>query len=96
MGSETGVVSMTPEVLAYYDVPDNAKAMCDLLMRTYPGWTVRRSADRVWHARHESWPAERPDLVNHVAGLLNEAIYRWPETLSRIEQGGGCESAPDS
>ncbi|MFI6595035.1 hypothetical protein ACIBHX_02235 [Nonomuraea sp. NPDC050536] len=68
---------MTPEeVSAYYDEPDNTAAMCDLLMRTYPGWEVWRQTDtRIWTARSKSWPEDRPALTYVNAGLLNEAIH---------------------
>ncbi|MFC4005811.1 hypothetical protein ACFOY2_01155 [Nonomuraea purpurea] len=69
------------EVRAYYDIPENAKAMCDLLMRTHSGWTVWRvrldrtpCTEPVWCARHETWPANCPSLVDETAGMLNFAI----------------------
>jgi hypothetical protein len=73
---------MTPEeVAAYYDIPENARSMCDLLMRAHPGWTVRRlGCDQtftpvpVWVARHDTWPASEPSLVYTNAGLLNHAM----------------------
>lgn len=69
------------EIRAYYDIPENAQAMCRALMAAHPGWTVRRlGPDQtftpvpVWVARHETWPASEPSLVYASAGLLNQAM----------------------
>jgi hypothetical protein len=66
------------ETRAYYDDPENAQAMCDMLMKAHPGWRVRRlSPDRtflsvpVWVARREDWPAHQPSRSNENAGMLN-------------------------
>lgn len=79
---------MTPEELgafydAYYDDPVNVQAMCDLLMHAHPGWTVRRLGPErtfrsvpVWVARHKSWPASHPPLIETGAGLLNRAMFK--------------------
>ncbi|MET8866561.1 hypothetical protein ABZW11_26785 [Nonomuraea sp. NPDC004580] len=71
---------MTPEeTVAYYDQPANAQAMCDLLERVFPGWTVWRT-ERMWHARYEGW---LPHTAVHEAnaGLL---------TLTMRLGGGVC------
>ncbi|MEU6712365.1 hypothetical protein ABZ897_12875 [Nonomuraea sp. NPDC046802] len=69
------------EVRAYYDISENTQAMCDLLMRTHPGWIVQRlSTNRtlrsvpVWCARRASSPATQQALINENAGLLNMAM----------------------
>lgn len=71
---------MTPaEVVAYYDQHDNAAAMCNLLMRMFPGWTVWR-ADQMWHARYKGW-LEHTAVHEANAGLL---------TLTMRLGGGIC------
>jgi hypothetical protein len=72
---------MTPEeVHSYYDIPENARAMCSLLMRAHPGWTVwRQSANGMchiplWCARRTSWPDHKPPFISGNAGLLNTAM----------------------
>lgn len=69
------------EVRAYWDIPEHAHYMCDVLMRAHPGWTVRQlPPDRtfrtvtVWVARREDWPASEPPLFDANAGLLNVAM----------------------
>ena len=69
------------EVRAYWDVPEHARYMRDLLMRAHPGWTVRRlrpgrtfRSVPVWCARRASWAAGEPPLMSESAGLLNVAM----------------------
>jgi hypothetical protein len=69
------------EARAYYDIPEHAAAMCDLLMRAHQGWTVQRLGPGrtlhpvpVWCARHEAWPASHQPLIDENAGLLNLAM----------------------
>ncbi|TMR90369.1 hypothetical protein [Nonomuraea basaltis] len=69
-------------VIAYYDDPVNAQAMCTLLMGAHPGWTVWRLGTKhtfrsvpLWFARRDEWPASQPPLSNENAGLLNLAMY---------------------
>lgn len=74
---------MTSEELrAYYDIPENAQAMCRMLMAAHPGWTVWRLGAHctlrgvpVWCARRESWPVNCRPLVNENAGTVNEAMF---------------------
>jgi hypothetical protein len=69
------------ETRGYYDIPEHAAAMCGLLERAHPGWTVRRlDLDRAdpapaWCAWHASWPSEHKPLAQENAGLLNLAMY---------------------
>ncbi|MEU4224239.1 hypothetical protein AB0F17_08095 [Nonomuraea sp. NPDC026600] len=64
------------ETAAYYDDPAHAANMCDLLMRTYPGWMVWRDDDRRWRTRHADAPDDRPPIAYRTAGLLNRTMYR--------------------
>ncbi|MCK2214311.1 hypothetical protein MF672_010980 [Actinomadura sp. ATCC 31491] len=75
---------MTPaETITYYDDPDHAQSMIDLLMRAHPGWTVwRLGTDRTfrstpqWYARREDWPAGVQSLSCENAGMLNLAMFQ--------------------
>ncbi|TYB69782.1 hypothetical protein FXF51_06350 [Nonomuraea sp. PA05] len=66
------------ETRAYYDRPENAQAMCSLLMRTHPHWVVWRQRTvghgPMWFARRETWGERRPSLADVNAGGLNEAM----------------------
>lgn len=62
------------ETADYYDDPDHADYMCDLLMRAFPTWVVWRQ-DRVWLARHRAWDRERQPIADRTAGLLQQAIW---------------------
>ena len=62
------------ETSAYYDDPDHARQMCLTLMRTHREWAVWREPDRVWRARRDSWPDDRPPLESANAGLLNRLM----------------------
>ncbi|MEV0616214.1 hypothetical protein AB0I81_23065 [Nonomuraea sp. NPDC050404] len=71
------------ETRAYYDIPENAAAMCDMLMGAHPGWLVRRiptarsfQSAPIWVARRVEWTANQSSLFNENAGVINLAMYQ--------------------
>ncbi|MFI6485245.1 hypothetical protein ACIBH1_45555 [Nonomuraea sp. NPDC050663] len=74
--------ALQPETVAYYDDPDHAASMCQLLERAHPGWHVWRDVDRSWKARHETWAGDRKPLSSTIAGLLNQQLTERGEDLS--------------
>ena len=62
------------DVVACYDEPDDTQAMCDMIMRAYPGWTVWRE-NRIWKGRHDSRSEDLSAWENENAGFLAEQIY---------------------
>jgi hypothetical protein len=80
------------ETAAYYDDPDRARQMCLTLMRARREWAVWREPDRIWRARHDSWPDDRPPLESANAGLLNRLMATIDaETATTWERAQTCD-----